>query len=56
MLSRLFLLKNKICCGNGCLMCPYEPKHNKGSTSINNKILDNLEIEELSFLKSNNEM
>ena len=39
MLSRLFLLKNKKCCGQGCLMCPYEPKHFKYSTIIRIDIL-----------------
>lgn len=23
------------CCGNGCRHCPYEPKHEKGNTSLN---------------------
>ena len=23
------------CCGNGCLYCPYTPKHQRGSTIIN---------------------
>ncbi|MBT7423303.1 MAG: hypothetical protein HN782_03760, partial [Candidatus Marinimicrobia bacterium] len=23
MLSRVFLIKQGKCCGNGCLMCPY---------------------------------
>jgi len=22
------------CCGNGCLYCPYDPKHEKGSSKI----------------------
>jgi len=22
------------CCGNGCLHCPYEPKHKKGNTNL----------------------
>ena len=34
MLSREFLIKQKICCGEGCLMCPYIPKHTKGSTTV----------------------
>ena len=29
MLSREFLLQRGYCCGHGCLMCPYEPKHTK---------------------------
>ena len=29
MLSREFLKDRGYCCGHGCLMCPYEPKHTK---------------------------
>ena len=32
MLSREFLVQRGYCCGHGCLMCPYEPKHTKGNT------------------------
>tara|TARA_Y100000114_G_C11679534_1_gene287897 strand:- start:112 stop:825 length:714 start_codon:yes stop_codon:yes gene_type:complete len=32
MLSREFLIERGYCCGHGCLMCPYEPKHTKGNT------------------------
>ena len=31
MLSSQFLINQKQCCGNGCRMCPYEPKHIKGN-------------------------
>lgn len=24
------------CCGNGCLHCPYEPQHERGSTKTQN--------------------
>ena len=34
MLSRRFLLKRKQCCGSGCLMCPYIPRHTKGSIRV----------------------
>ena len=34
MLSREFLIKRGYCCGHGCLMCPYEPKHTKGNTNL----------------------
>lgn len=34
MLSKEFLLNQGECCGNGCFMCPYEPKHTKGSMSV----------------------
>ena len=29
-----FLIKQKQCCGNGCHMCPYKPKHIKGSSKL----------------------
>ena len=32
MLSREFLIDRGYCCGHGCLMCPYEPKHIKDNT------------------------
>ena len=38
MLSKQFLIKRKLCCGNGCLMCPYIPKHTKGSFKIMNRM------------------
>lgn len=34
-LTREFLLKRGYCCGNGCLNCPYEPKHVKNNTKVN---------------------
>ena len=34
MLSREFLLERGYCCGHGCLMCPYEPKHIKNNTDV----------------------
>ena len=40
MLSRSFLIQRGYCCGHGCLMCPYIPKHTKGNTNMKqNKIL-----------------
>ena len=33
-MSREELLEQKECCGSGCLNCPYDPKHIKGSTKI----------------------
>ena len=38
MLSKQFLIKRRKCCGNGCLMCPYIPKHTKGSYKIMNRM------------------
>ncbi len=34
MLSEEFLIKRGYCCGHGCLMCPYEPKHTKGNKTL----------------------
>ena len=34
MLSREFLIKSGYCCGHGCLMCPYKPKHTEGNTNL----------------------
>ena len=34
MLSQSFLIQRGYCCGHGCLMCPYEPKHTKGNTKL----------------------
>tara|TARA_X000001036_G_scaffold270334_1_gene251015 strand:- start:44 stop:211 length:168 start_codon:yes stop_codon:yes gene_type:complete len=46
MLSRLFLIKNKKCCGNGCFMCPYSPKHEKSSYLLREDVLKNLNKDE----------
>ena len=43
MLSRIFLIKQGKCCGNGCLMCPYEERHNEKSKKVKKEILVNLE-------------
>ena len=52
MLSRLFLIKNAKCCGEGCLMCPYQPKHSKDSAVIRKDILKVCTDEELSYIKN----
>ena len=52
MLSRSFLIKQNKCCGNGCFMCPYEEKHNRGSRILKKEIIDNLEIWEKKELES----
>ena len=39
MLSQEFLIKRGYCCGHGCLMCPYIPKHIKGNTVMSKNIL-----------------
>ena len=35
MLSREFLVQRGYCCGHGCLMCPYIPKHIEGNNIMN---------------------
>jgi len=39
MLSREFLAERGYCCGHGCLMCPYIPKHIEGNTVMEKNIL-----------------
>jgi 2,5-diketo-D-gluconate reductase A len=34
MLTSQFLIDEKVCCGRGCRMCPYEPRHIKGNTDL----------------------
>ena len=34
MLSREYLINQGECCGEGCLMCPYEPENQKGAKKI----------------------
>jgi hypothetical protein len=36
--TRRYLLKRGVCCGNGCVNCPYGKK--KGSTVIQKSIVD----------------
>tara|TARA_Y100000768_G_scaffold115930_1_gene85576 strand:- start:344 stop:502 length:159 start_codon:yes stop_codon:yes gene_type:complete len=52
MLSRLILLKNKKCCGEGCLMCPYEPKHFKDSVAIRKEVIQICTKEELEVISN----
>ena len=40
MLSREFLIDRGYCCGHGCLMCPYEPKHTKDNTIMAEQWID----------------
>ena len=50
MLSRAFLIKNKKCCGNGCFMCPYKPKHYKDSSILREQVIMTLNDEETKIL------
>ena len=38
MLSKEFLVEQKQCCGKGCFMCPYLPRHKQGSKKIMNNM------------------
>ncbi len=51
MLSKVFLIKQGKCCGNGCLMCPYIKKNSGKSTEIRKDVLDSLEKWEKEELK-----
>lgn len=33
-LTAYYLRKRGTCCGNGCINCPYTPKHAKGNTNL----------------------
>ena len=44
MLSKEYLLQRGYCCGHGCLMCPYEPKHTEGVTTMSGKVSNELKI------------
>jgi hypothetical protein len=37
--TALFHLERGQCCGNGCKHCPYEPLHQKGNITIQDKYL-----------------
>ena len=59
MLSRVFLIKQGKCFGNGCLMCPYVNRHSGKSDYLRKGIMDNLEKwekEELGLIKHKKEM
>ena len=52
MLSRLILLKNEKCCGRGCLMCPYYPKHSQNSKNIRQEVIKLCTKEELNIIRN----
>ncbi len=54
MLSRLMLLKNSRCCGEGCLMCPYEPKHVQSSNIVRKEVIKICTKEELNVINKFN--
>tara|TARA_B100000579_G_scaffold428443_1_gene438594 strand:+ start:295 stop:492 length:198 start_codon:yes stop_codon:yes gene_type:complete len=54
MLSKVFLIKRGKCCGNRCLLCPYENRHSGESNNLRIDVIDNLEDwekEELALAK-----
>jgi len=38
--SALFHIKRGSCCGNGCRHCPYDPKHERGNKTLQEKYLE----------------
>ena len=44
MLSKEYLLQRGYCCGLGCLMCPYIPKHIEGNTNMSKNVSNELKI------------
>ena len=50
MLSRVFLIKQKKCCGRGCLMCPYTLKHSGESITVRPEVIQDLKVWELTQL------
>ena len=36
-LTESYLVRRGKCCGSGCLHCPYEPKHEKGNSTLQEK-------------------
>ena len=38
--SALFHINRGSCCDNGCRHCPYDPKHVKGKTKLQEKYLE----------------
>tara|TARA_B100002019_G_scaffold167297_1_gene144650 strand:+ start:2197 stop:2979 length:783 start_codon:yes stop_codon:yes gene_type:complete len=52
MLSREYLIDRGYCCGLGCRMCPYKPKHTKGNT----KLMEHIKIHEYDKVKFNFKM
>ena len=50
MLSRVFLIKQGKCCGNGCLMCPYTNRHSGQSSTIKKEVFKSLEDWEIKAL------
>jgi 2,5-diketo-D-gluconate reductase A len=44
MLSANFLMSQGECCGNGCVNCPYIPRHKKGNKNINNSKIQSKSI------------
>ena len=33
-MTAAYHIKRGSCCGNGCLWCPYEPRHEGGATKL----------------------
>jgi hypothetical protein len=49
MLGKDFLIEQGMCCGSGCFLCPYIPKHVAGSKRIRMEKYKNKDGIELSY-------
>jgi len=49
--TALFHIERGQCCGNGCRLCPYEPKNKKGNQIMQEKYL--VTKEEIDIFKDN---
>ena len=52
MLGKQFLIEQGMCCGSGCFLCPYIPKHVAGSKRIRMDKYKNEDGIELSYTGS----
>ena len=37
-MTETYHIKRGRCCGNGCLHCPYEPRFERGNTTLNESL------------------
>ena len=37
-MTESYLARRGKCCGSGCLFCPYDPHHTKGSTELKKQL------------------
>ena len=37
-MTETYHIRRGKCCGSGCLNCPYEPRHERGNTNLNESL------------------